>query len=209
MCVLHLQQLSIRTISVGLGDPILHRAVLWLTPECLQQIISCNPLHLSRKLMLRKVKGHKVDKRDSDPLKVVPDFGTRFRCGSSFLTGTSEPHGGVSGARGGGGRWDLPFACFLCWVLGSISEVKGNPMPPKFKTTLASLRPHIYEHGSPFPKWAVPQSPASLSSRLLSFRPWDGNISKGAQALRERIGWNILSHSPWRTTHHCQKVLRM
>ena len=89
---------------MGLGDPILHRAVLWLTPECLQQIISCNPLHLSRKLMLRKVKGHKVDKRDSDPLKVVPDFGTRFRCGSSFLTGTSEPHGGVSGARGGGGR---------------------------------------------------------------------------------------------------------
>lgn len=75
------------------------QAVLWLTPECLQQIISCNPLHLSRKLMLRKVKGHKVDKRDSDPLKAVPDFGTRFRCAK-----TSEPHGGVSGARGGGGR---------------------------------------------------------------------------------------------------------
>ena len=104
VCVLHLQQLSIGTSPVGPGEPILHRAVLWLTPECLQQVISCNPLHLSRKLVLRKVKGHKVDKWDSDPLKAVPDFGIRVRYGSSFLTGTSEPHGGVSGARGGGGR---------------------------------------------------------------------------------------------------------
>ena len=83
---------------------MLHSAVLWLTPECLQQVISCNPLHLSRKPMLRKVKGHKVDKWDSDPLKAVPDFGIRFCYGSSFLTGTSEPHGGVSGARGRGER---------------------------------------------------------------------------------------------------------
>lgn len=98
------QQLSIRTSPVGLGDPILDRAVLWLMPECLQQAISCNPLHLSRKLMPTRVKGHKVDKRDSDPLEVVPDFGTRFRSGSSFLSGTSEPRGGVLGARGGGGR---------------------------------------------------------------------------------------------------------
>ena len=58
--------------------------------------------------MLRKVKGlnqgHKVDKWDFDPLEAVPGFGTCFPCGSNFLTGTSEPHGGVSGAWGGGGR---------------------------------------------------------------------------------------------------------
>lgn len=65
MCVLHLEQLPIPTSPVGLGDPsrgsLLDSAVLWLTPKCLQQVISRNPLHLSRKLMPRKVKGHKVD----------------------------------------------------------------------------------------------------------------------------------------------------
>lgn len=135
------------TSSVGLGDPILHRQFYGSAQKCLQQIISCNPLHLSRKLMLRKVKGHKADKRDSDSTQGGAWTLDTF----SAVRKPSEPHGGVSG-RGveEGGEICL---CLL-FVLGSGEHFRGqgNPMPPKFKTTVGFLEaPHIYEHGSPFP----------------------------------------------------------
>ena len=117
---------------------MLHSAVLWLTPECLQQVISCNPLHLSRKPMLRKVKGHKVDKWDSDPLKAVPDFGIRFHYGSSFLTGKTYPWGCLGGE---GWRREVRSAFCLLFVLGSGEHFRGQgeSHPPKVQNHIAFL----------------------------------------------------------------------
>lgn len=102
-----------------------------------QGINSCNPLSsLSRKP--RKVKGLiKVTESASGNLTHVRLClaSGRVPCSSSKSpAGSSEPHGSVSGAWGIGGRQDLPFACFLCGVLETISKVGGFPLQKSSKT---------------------------------------------------------------------------
>lgn len=71
----------------------------------------------------------------------------------------------------------------LAFVLGSGEHFRGQgeSHAPKVQTTLASLRPHIYEHGSPFPKWGC----ATVSCLLVYS---SGNPSSGGAAHDSSMG---------------------